>query len=114
MNNVFAKSLMSLALICYLFGASVAASHGLPNMQTVSDNVAMAAADMDTMSDCHQTMSDDPMPMAACKVFCAAMSNLVSMDSDGVADIHPVSTLIAFYPPNSGDSEPSMEPHPPK
>lgn len=115
MNNVFAKSLMSLALLCYLFGASVAAAHALPDLQKASDTVTMAAVmDMDTMSDCHQAMSNDPMPMAACKVFCAAMSNLVSMESQTVADIQPVSTLIAFNPPNSGDSVPSMEPHPPK
>ena len=106
---------MSFALLCYLFGASLAAAHALPDLQKASDTVSMAAVmDMDAMSDCHKTMSDDPMPMAFCKIFCAAMSNVVSMEAQAVAEVRPFSALIAFNPPSSGDSEPSMEPHPPK
>lgn len=119
MNTVFAKSLVYLALLCYLFGASVASAHAFPERMTSPDtlNVSMDM-DMDmgveAMVDCHQGDNDQAMSSSMCKIFCAAMSNLVSLESLEQTRINPESVFIAFSPPPSGGSEPSMEPHPPK
>lgn len=117
MNTVFAKSLVYLALICYLFGASVASAHAFPERMTSPDtlNVSMdMGTGMEAMVDCHQGDDDQAMSSSMCKIFCAAMSNLVSLESLEQTRINPESVFIAFSPPSGGGSEPSMEPHPPK
>lgn len=115
MNTVFAKSLVYLALICYLFGASVASAHAFPERVTSPDtlNVSMDMG-VEAMVDCHQGDDDQAMSSSMCKIFCAAMSNLVSLESLEQTRINPESVFIAFSPPPGGGSEPSMEPHPPK
>lgn len=70
--------------------------------------------DREAMVDCHQGDDDQAMSSSMCKIFCAAMSNLVSLESLEQTRINPESVFIAFSPPSGGGSEPSMEPHPPK
>ncbi|MBL4672705.1 MAG: hypothetical protein JKX81_10645 [Arenicella sp.] len=119
MNNVFAKLVTLIVLLCYTAGASVAAMHALPMSMGIDLSASSVSAQgTEITSDCHQNQSNSDQAasksMSACKIFCAAMTNVVSDNLVQLETTFNASTLIAFMRTKNGGSEPSMEPHPPK
>ena len=111
-----AKPLTYFALLCYLFGASIASAHAFPSVQKSFDEVAITAmTEMGPMgSDCHKADNDNFMSMKLCKIFCASMSNLVITEVATVLEPNLAVTHTTFLLSSLTDAAPSLEPHPPK
>lgn len=116
MNTSFTKFVTGVVLICYLAAASIAAAHAFPKAIGGEMKVASSVFAMDDRSDCHQNSDtkSNAASMSACKIFCAAMGNVLINSVSFIQPITPNNVYIASHNSVLDDSVPSIEPHPPK
>jgi hypothetical protein len=117
--KAWAKTLLSITLICYFAVSSVAAVHAFP--KALSGVASLGDASSVTLQpemtqNCHQQQSVDESQgsVSSCKIFCAAMASAIASNfvSDLLANI--LSSEIAFIGKGLHTRDLGMEPHPPK
>jgi hypothetical protein len=109
---------MSLTLICYVAVSSVAAAHAFPSSisTTASSDLSSSLSVAEMSPNCHQQKSDkaESKVISACKIFCAAMSNIIidefAIDQPEVKVGREITFLLQDISTLTFD----MEPHPPK
>jgi hypothetical protein len=116
--NAWAKTLLSITLICYFAVSSVAAVHAFPKaLSSVSSSGDALSVSLQTemTQNCHQQQNVDETQgsVSSCKIFCAAMTSAISSKfvSCLPANIH--SSEIAFISKGFHTRDLGMEPHPP-
>lgn len=117
MNSSVSKIVTRIILVCYIAVASIAAAHAFP--KAIGDELntmSSSSTSLQVNSDCHQSTESDSATssVSACKVFCAAMGNVVINHLTSVAATRPSSLSIVFSGLGVTDSDLSLEPHPPK
>lgn len=109
---------MSLTLICYVAVSSVAAAHAFPSsLSTTGVSEASQSMPFVEMSpDCHQLKNDEAEPklISACKIFCAAMSNIIIEEIAIYQAELGVGREVTFLLQDVSMLTFDMEPHPPK
>lgn len=117
--KTWTNTLLSITLICYIAVSSVAAVHAFPSQAAgngEAQTLSMGNVDPEMGPNCHQATNDGEQskPVSVCKIFCAAMGNLISNDvSLGLPARHAIAE-IGFLASQLNTREPSLEPHPPK
>lgn len=105
---------MSITLICYIAVASV---HAFPSSLSTFET-SPAAQDTSTAGmspSCHKQIDETQSKAAsACKIFCAAMSNIIVDNFAVYLSPNEVGTEIAFRLKGVAKLSFAMEPHPPK
>lgn len=110
------KLITSITLICYLAVASLAAAHAFPMMKSTNSTDSGVQIIDETLSmNCHETASSiKKASPSLCKMFCAAMGNVIPNAPELSFAKLDVSSKITFLSRGLVTREPEVEPQPPK
>ncbi|MGK0439769.1 MAG: hypothetical protein ACJATK_002733, partial [Paracoccaceae bacterium] len=108
-----------IVLLCYTASASVAAMHAFPvSMGVDSSMSSVGLQGAEVAYGCHQNQSSSDQAASkstsACKIFCAAMTNVVSNNLPHLETTSNTNMQIEFRPTETAGLQPSIEPQPPK
>ena len=108
----WAKTILSLTLICYLTASNAASVHAFSSSKTPLNQDITA---MEMSADCH-TKTDDGQAttVSTCKIFCSAMSNVIIDDAVDYLPSYPATPQIVFLRKGVTMLSLAKEPPPPK
>ena len=119
--NSWAKTTVSITLLCYLAVSSIAAVHAFsPSVSAAqaaqTSQGIVGIADQEMSPSCHQQQSHGEPAVTSnnCKIFCAAMSNVINGDIAAYIAPLNVATEITFLLKDVAKLTLAREPHPPK
>lgn len=105
------KLITWISLICYLAVASIASAHAFPMMSLNSQQNDQTMS----QASCHQGKGlIKATSLSVCKIFCAAMANVIPTISSQVVLASFVSEEIVYFGSPLLNRDPELEPQPPK